>query len=180
LHCDIRRNIMTEIIDTTTALTNIAPARRYVVATDGACRGNPGPGGWGAILTSFDVDRLPRIKTVSGAKRHTTNNEMELTAAIKALAWLPANDVPALVQSDSQYVINGMNEWRHGWVANSWRTSAGKPVKNRELWEALIAAMGDREVTWEWVRGHAGHQDNEGADQLANLAIDRMLSRKRA
>ncbi len=98
----------------------------------------------GAILTSFDVDRLPRTKTVSGAKRHTTNNEMELTAAIKALACLPANDVPALVQSDSQYVINGMNDWRHGWLANNWRKPDGKPVKNRELWEALIAAMGDR------------------------------------
>ena len=166
---------MTDIIDTATAFTNIAPARRYVVATDGACRGNPGPGGWGAILKSFDVDRLPRTKTVSGAKRHTTNNEMELTAAIKALAWLPANDVPALVQSDSQYVINGMNEWRHGWVAKNWRKPDGKPVKNRELLEALIAAMGDREVAWQWVRGHAGHKGNETADQLANKAIDRML-----
>lgn len=171
---------MTEINDTTTALTNIVPARRYVVATDGACRDNPGPGGWGAILTSFDLDRLPRTKTVSGAKPHTTNNEMELTAAIKALAGLPANDVPALVQSDSQYVINGMNEWRHGWVAKNWRKADGKPVKNRELWEALIAAMGDRAVTWEWVRGHAGHQGNETADQLANKAIDRMLKGTRA
>lgn len=171
---------MTEILGTTNALTNVALARRYVVATDGACRGNPGPGGWGAVLTSFDVDRLPRTKTVSGAKRHTTDNEMELTAAIKALAWLPANNVPALVHSDSQYVINGMNEWRHGWAAKSWRKADGKPVKNRKLWEALIAAMGDREVTWEWVRGHAGHQGNETADQLANKAIDRMLHRSRA
>ena len=171
---------MTETIDTTTALTNIAPARRYVVATDGACRGNPGPGGWGAILTSFDGGRLPRTKTLSGAKRHTTNNEMELMAAVKALTWLPANEVPVLVQSDSQYVINGMNEWRHGWIAKNWRTSGGKPVKNRELWEALIAAVGYREVTWEWVRGHAGHQGNETADQLANKVIDRMLHRSRA
>lgn len=171
---------MTKIIDADTDLTNITPARRYLVATDGACRGNPGPGGWGAILTSFDVDRLPRTKSLSGAKRHTTNNEMELTAAIRALTRLPVNDVPALVQSDSQYVVNGMNEWRHGWEANDWRTSAGKPVKNRELWEALIAAVGDREVTWEWVRGHAGHQGNETADQLANKAIDRMLHGSRA
>ena len=171
---------MTEIIDTTTALTNIAPAHRYVVATDGACRGNPGPGGWGAVLTSFAGETVRATKTLSGAKRHTTNNEMELTAAIKALAWLPDNDVPALVQSDSQYVINGMNEWRHGWVARNWRKPDGKPVKNRELWEALIAAMGDREVTWEWVRGHAGHQGNETADQLANKAIDRMLHRSPA
>lgn len=171
---------MTKIIDADTDLTNITPARSYLVATDGACRGNPGPGGWGAILTSFDVDRLPRIKTLSGAKRHTTNNEMELTAAIKALARLPANDVPALVQSDSQYVINGMNEWHHGWVAKNWRKPDGKPVKNRELWEGLIAAMGDREVTWEWVRGHAGHQGNETAVRLANKAIDRMLHGSRA
>src|SRR5690554_4797895 len=113
LHCDIRRNNMTDIIDATADLTNIAHARRYVVATDGACRGNPGPGGWGAMLTFFDGGTVRATKTLSGAKRHTTNNEMELTAAIKALAWLPANDVPALVQSDSQYVINGMNEWRH-------------------------------------------------------------------
>ncbi|SEQ52056.1 ribonuclease HI [Devosia sp. YR412] len=171
---------MTDIIDISPAPTNIAPTRRYVVATDGACRSNPGPGGWGAVLTSFDGDTVRDTKTLSGAKRHATNNEMELTAAIKALSWLPANDVPALVRSDSQYVINGMNEWRHGWVANNWRTSAGKPVKNRELWEALIAAMGDREVVWEWVRGHSGHQDNEAADQLANNAIERMLTRKRA
>lgn len=171
---------MTEITDTTTALISINHARRYAVATDGACRGNPGPGGWGAMLTSFDADRLPRTKTLSGATRHTTNNEMELTAAIKALTWLPSNDVPALVQSDSQYVIKGMNEWRHGWMAKNWRKPDGKPVKNRELWEALIAAMGNREVTWEWVRGHAGHQSNETADQLANKAIDRMLHGSRA
>lgn len=171
---------MTNIIDAESDLPNIASARRYVVATDGACRGNPGPGGWGAILTSFDADRLPRTKTLSGAKRQTTNNEMELTAAIKALAWLPANDVPALVYSDSQYVINGMNDWRHGWAAKNWRKADGKPVKNRELWEALIAAMGAREVTWEWVRGHAGHQGNETADQLANKAIDRLLHCSRA
>lgn len=129
------------------------------------------------MLTSFAGEMVRDTKTLSGANRHTTNNEMELTAAIKALSWLPANDVPALVQSDSQYVINGMNEWRHGWVAKNWRKPDGKPVKNRELWEALIAAMGDREVTWEWVRGHAGHQGNETADQLANKAIDRMLHR---
>lgn len=171
---------MANIIDAITDLTNIASTRRYVVATDGACRGNPGPGGWGAILTSFDADRLPRTKTLSGAKRRTTNNEMELTAAINALAWLQANDVPALVYSDSQYVINGMNGWCHGWAAESWRKADGKPVKNRELWEALIAAMGDREVTWEWVRGHAGHEGNETADQLANKAIDRMLRRVQA
>jgi ribonuclease HI len=170
---------MTEITATTIDL-NIAPARHYVVATDGACRNNPGPGGWGAMLTSFDVDREPRTKTLSGAKRHTTNNEMELTAAIRALSWLPSNGVPALVQSDSKYVINGMNEWRHAWATNNWRASGGKPVKNRELWEALIAAVGDREVTWEWVRGHAGHQGNETADQLANKAIDRMFHSTRA
>jgi len=137
---------MTNIIDVITDHINTAPVRRYVVATDGACRGNPGPGGWGAILTSFDTDRLPRTKTLSGAKRQTTNNEMELMAAIKALAWLPANNVPALVQSDSQYVINGMNEWRHGWAAKNWRKPDGKPVKNRELWEALIVDF-RREVT---------------------------------
>lgn len=170
---------MTKIIDADTDYSNIAPARRYVVATDGACRGNPGPGGWGAMLTSYDGETVRATKALSGAKRHTTNNEMELTAAIKALTWLPENSLPALVQSDSKYVINGMNEWRQCWQANNWSKPDGKPVKNRVLWEALIAAVGDREVIWEWVQGHAGHRDNEIADQLANKAIDRMLKPNR-
>ena len=168
---------MTDIIDTTTDI--IVPTRRYLVATDGACRGNPGPGGWGALLTSFDVDRLPLTKTLSGAKRHTTNNEMELTAVIKALSWLPPNDVPALVQSDSQYVIKGMTEWRPKWEANGWATSDGAPVKNYDLWQALIDAVATRPVTWEWVRGHAEHESNKAAHKLAHDALDRALQGKR-
>lgn len=166
---------MTDIIE-----TNTNPARCYVVDTDGACRGNPGPGGWGAFLTSFDQGRLPLVRTLSGAKRHTTNNEMELTAAIKALSSLPPNDVPAHVQSDSQYVIKGMTEWRTRWEANGWASSDGMPVKNYDLWQALINAVGTRPVTWEWVRSHAGHKGNEAAHKLAHDALDRALTRQRA
>lgn len=169
---------MTNIIDFTPP--SLATGRRYVVTTDGACRGNPGSGGWGARLLSFEGETLLRDRELSGAVKWATNNEMELTAAIKALAWLPRNAFPATVISDSQYLIKGMSEWMDGWLEREWRKSDGKPVMNRELWQALIEAIGDRDVTWEWVKGHAGHPDNERADQLANFAIDRMLSRKRA
>lgn len=169
---------MTNIIDFTPP--SPVTSRRYVVTTDGACRGNPGPGGWGARLHSFEGSDLRATKELSGALPRATNNEMELTAAIEALRWLKNQAIPVTLVSDSQYVIKGMTEWMDGWRAKGWRKSDGKPVMNRKLWEDLIAAVGDREVTWQWVKGHAGHPDNERADQLANLAIDRMMSRKRA
>lgn len=169
---------MTNIIDFTPP--SLVTSRHYVVTTDGACRGNPGPGGWGARLHSFEGDTLRATKELSGAVPWATNNEMELTAAIEALRGIINTAFPIKVISDSQYLIKGMTEWMDGWRAKGWRKSDGMPVMNQELWEALIAAAGDRQVTWEWVKGHASHFDNERADQLANLAIDRMLSRKRA
>lgn len=169
---------MTKIIDFTPP--SLVTDRHYVVTTDGACHGNPGPGGWGARLLSFEGETLRATKELSGAVPWATNNEMELTAAIEALRGIVNTDFPIKVISDSQYVIKGMTEWMGGWQARGWRKADGKPVLNRMLWEDLIAAVGDREVSWEWVRGHAGHPENERADQLANLAIDRLLSRKRA
>ena len=165
-----------------TIISPSTPPRRYVVATDGACRGNPGPGGWGALLLSYEGDTVRGRRELSGARPRTTNNAMELTAAIKALEWLrPQNPaIPITVISDSQYVIKGMTEWRHGWEARGWRNAEGHPVANLELWQALIAAAEGRGVDWVWVRGHAGHPENEEADKLGNAAIDRMLARKRA
>jgi Ribonuclease HI len=159
---------------------HVVVGRHYVVTTDGACRNNPGPGGWGARLLSFEGGSLRGVKELSGAVPRATKNEMELTAAIEALRWLKNHSYPVTLVSDSQYVIKGMTEWMGGWQARGWRKADGKPVLNRELWEDLITVVGAREVTWEWVRGHSGHPDNERADQLANLAIDRLLSRKRA
>lgn len=166
--------------DITIATTGTASSRRYLIATGGTCLGNPGPGAWGAKLISFEGPTVRATKCLSGVKRHTNNIVMEVLAAIKALSWLPVNDVPAHVQSNSQYVIKGMTEWRATWEQNGWVTSAGKPVKNEDLWRALIDAVGDREVTWEWVRGHDGHEGNEAAHKLAHDALDRALKRQRS
>lgn len=173
---------MTDISNIKTEIVTTSPTRRYVVATDGACRGNPGPGGWGAVLLSYDSDTLRGQHELSGAKPSTTNNAMELTAALRALEWLRNQNpaIPITVISDSQYLIKGMTEWRHGWAARQWRTAEGKPVANLDLWTALIDAAEGRDVDWVWVRGHSGHPENERADQLGNAAIDRMLARKRA
>jgi ribonuclease HI len=139
------------------------------IFTDGACRGNPGPGGWGAILRHQDQE-----KEISGAERHTTNNRMELMAAIEALRALKA---PSRVEltTDSQYVQKGIRDWIHNWKKNQWRNSQKQPVKNADLWQLLDAAASIHDVTWHWVRGHTGHPENERADELANQAIDRML-----
>jgi len=139
------------------------------IFTDGACRGNPGPGGWGAILRHQDQE-----KEISGAERHTTNNRMELMAAIEALRALKA---PSRVEltTDSQYVQKGIRDWIHNWKKNQWRNSQKQPVKNADLWQLLDAAASGHDVTWHWVRGHTGHPENERADELANQAIDRML-----
>ncbi|MGK7346393.1 MAG: ribonuclease HI [Candidatus Nitrospinota bacterium M3_3B_026] len=134
---------------------------------DGACRGNPGPGGWGAILRGGG-----REKRIRGYKAMTTNNEMELTAAIEALKALKTPS-SVTVTSDSNYVVKGMTEWIHDWRRRGWKTAARKPVKNRELWEKLAEAASRHEVRWAWIRGHNGHPENELADRLANEAIDR-------
>ncbi|MBK5910470.1 ribonuclease HI [Rhodothalassium salexigens] len=136
--------------------------RRVEIFTDGACSGNPGPGGWGALLRYGE-----REKEIKGGERQTTNNRMELTAAIEALRALKRpSDV--LLATDSQYVMNGITQWLPGWKARGWKTAAKKPVKNQDLWQALDAELARHRVEWQWVRGHAGHTENERADQLAN------------
>jgi ribonuclease HI len=143
------------------------------VFTDGACRGNPGPGGWGAVLRFGETER-----ELFGAEPQTTNNRMEMTAAIRALEALKR---PCRVEllTDSQYVKQGITTWLSGWKRRGWRSSNGGPVKNRDLWEELDALARRHQVEWFWVRGHTGHPENERADRLANRAIDELLSARR-
>ena len=138
------------------------------IFTDGACRGNPGPGGWGVILRSGSHE-----KELSGGEQSTTNNRMELRAAIEGLAALKRPS-RVTVTTDSQYVRQGITQWIEGWKRNQWRTSAKKPVKNQDLWQLLDELTSRHEVTWEWVKGHSGHPDNEHADALANRGIDEL------
>ena len=140
-------------------------ADKVVVFTDGACSGNPGPGGWGAILTFKGVE-----KELKGGEAHTTNNRMELMAAISALEAMKR---PCLVElhTDSQYVKNGITSWIHNWKRNGWRTADKKPVKNEDLWRRLDEALAIHDVDWRWVKGHAGHDMNERADALARAAL---------
>ncbi len=140
-----------------------------VIYTDGACRGNPGPGGWGALLIAGDKRR-----ELSGSEPQTTNNRMELTAAIEALRALK-RPVPVTLYTDSKYVCTGVQEWLPAWKARGWKTADRKPVKNQDLWEALDAARSAHQVQWRWVRGHSGDAGNERVDQIANEAIDAML-----
>ena len=137
------------------------------IYTDGACRGNPGPGGWAALLRMGDKER-----ELAGGEPLTTNNRMELTAAIKALEALKR---PCRVQlhTDSQYVRDGITRWIHGWQRNGWRTSDKKPVKNAELWQELIEAVAPHRVEWHWVKGHSGHPENDRVDALACAEADR-------
>jgi ribonuclease HI len=146
----------------------VSEAPEVVIYTDGACRGNPGPGGWGAVLISGAHE-----KELWGGERHTTNNRMELMAAIQALEALKRG-CRAAVYTDSQYVKRGIREWLPAWKARGWRTADKRPVKNRDLWEMLDALVARHELQWHWVKGHAGHAGNERADQLANRAIDEL------
>lgn len=139
------------------------------IYTDGACRGNPGPGGWGAVLKYKG-----REKSLNGAEIDTTNNRMELMAAIRGLEALKRPSRVRVV-TDSQYVRNGITRWLAGWKRNNWRTAGRTPVKNADLWRRLDAARARHDVEWEWVRGHSGHKENEQADALAREAIERML-----
>jgi ribonuclease HI len=139
--------------------------------TDGACRGNPGPGGWGVVLKAGG-----HVKELSGGEPDTTNNRMELMAAIEALAALKRPCSVALY-TDSTYVRSGITEWLPAWRARGWRTAAKKPVKNQDLWQKLAAEAERHEVEWHWVKGHAGHPDNERADELANLGLETRLQR---
>jgi ribonuclease HI len=136
-------------------------AKSIEIYTDGACSGNPGPGGWGAILIWGD-----HRKEIKGGEALTTNNRMELMAAISALEALKTG-VHADLYTDSSYVRNGISSWIHGWKRNGWRTADKKPVKNVELWQRLEQALSHHKVTWHWVKGHAGHPENERADELA-------------
>jgi ribonuclease HI len=138
------------------------------IYTDGACRGNPGPGGWGAVLRYKGHE-----KTLYGAEAMTTNNRMELMAAIQALESLKRPCAVRLV-TDSQYVQKGITEWMPQWKQRGWKTAAKKPVKNADLWQRLDTAVTRHDVAWEWVRGHSGHPENEQADALANRAIDEL------
>ncbi|HEX5419320.1 MAG TPA: ribonuclease HI [Gammaproteobacteria bacterium] len=137
--------------------------------TDGACRGNPGPGGWGALLRYEG-----REKELSGGEPHTTNNRMELTAAIRALEAL-SRSCRLHLYTDSMYLRNGITSWLPNWRRRGWRTADGKPVKNQDLWAALAKLADNHEIDWNWVRGHAGHAGNERADALANQGLERAL-----
>ncbi|AFO88966.1 MULTISPECIES: ribonuclease HI [Phaeobacter] len=138
--------------------------------TDGACSGNPGPGGWGVLLRAMDGETIVKEKELSGGEAETTNNRMELLAAINALESL-ARPSTLTVVTDSAYVKNGVTGWIHGWKRNGWKTASKKPVKNVELWQRLDEAQRRHTVTWEWVKGHAGHPENERADELARAGM---------
>jgi len=134
------------------------------MATDGACKGNPGPGGWGVVIRSGEKEKL-----LSGGEKLTTNNRMELTAAIKGLEALK-RPCHVILSTDSRYVMDGLTKWLAGWQRNGWRTAARQPVKNCDLWQELVAAAAPHHIRWEWVKGHAGHPENERADKLASDA----------
>ena len=140
--------------------------KEVVIYTDGACKGNPGPGGWGALLQSGGHER-----EIFGGEPHTTNNRMELTAVIRALQALTASS-PVAIHTDSQYVKNGIETWIHGWRRNGWKTADRKPVKKADLWRELAALAAGHAVTWHWVRGHADNPGNLRADALANRGVD--------
>ena len=145
------------------------PIRIY---TDGACRGNPGPGGWGVLLRYRDHE-----KTLYGGAPDTTNNRMELMAVISGLQTLKSDTaVPVEIHTDSKYVQQGMQSWIHGWKKNGWKTSDRKPVKNADLWQQLDLLAQQFSITWHWVKGHDGHPENERADALANQGIDALQS----
>jgi ribonuclease HI len=138
--------------------------------TDGACSGNPGPGGWGVLLIAREGSDVVKERELSGGEALTTNNRMELLAAISALETL-AKPSEITVVTDSAYVKNGVTEWIHGWKRNGWRTAGRDPVKNAELWQRLDLAQARHKVQWRWIKGHAGHEENERADALARAGM---------
>lgn len=150
----------------------------FFAYTDGACSGNPGPGGWGALLIARDgAGTTLKERELSGGEAETTNNRMELLAAISALEAL-GRDTAITVVTDSAYVKNGVTSWIHGWKRNGWKTSDRKPVKNTDLWQRLDVAQARHKVRWEWIKGHAGHPENERADELARAGMAPYKSKK--
>ncbi|WP_150304011.1 ribonuclease HI [Pseudomonas saliphila] len=143
------------------------------IFTDGACKGNPGPGGWGVLL------RLkPHEKTLYGGELQTTNNRMELTAAIRGLEALK-RPAQVVLTTDSEYVMKGIQEWMPNWKKRGWKTASKQPVKNADLWQELDNLVSQHEVQWRWVKGHSGHPENELADELANLGVEKVLAERR-
>lgn len=147
--------------------------RLVEIYTDGACRGNPGPGGWGALLRFNGTEKI-----LTGAEAHTTNNRMELTAAIRSLQAL-TRSCEINLYTDSQYVRQGITEWIAGWKQRGWRNSKKEPVKNIDLWQELDTLVSNHQIKWYWVKGHSGHPENERVDALANEAIDTFLKGQR-
>ncbi|WP_136651784.1 ribonuclease HI [Paracoccus aeridis] len=143
---------------------------RLLAWTDGACSGNPGPGGWGVLMRAMDGNAVLKERELSGGEPLTTNNRMELMAAIAALETL-SRDAAITITTDSAYVKNGVTGWIHGWKKNGWKTADRKPVKNVDLWQRLDAAQARHDVTWAWIKGHAGHAENERADELARAGM---------
>ncbi|EEB86399.1 ribonuclease HI [Roseobacter sp. GAI101] len=143
---------------------------KLIAYTDGACSGNPGPGGWGALMRAMEDGKIVKERELKGGEAATTNNRMELMAAISALEAL-ARPTEITIVTDSNYVKNGITNWIHGWKKNGWKNAAKKPVKNAELWQRLDAANARHSVTWKWVKGHAGHPENERADELARAGM---------
>ncbi|MEK6213995.1 MAG: ribonuclease HI [Vibrio fluvialis] len=139
--------------------------------TDGACSGNPGPGGWGVLLQAHNGDKVVKERELNGGTADTTNNQMELMAAISALETLAKPSAITIV-TDSSYVKDGITKWIHGWKKNGWRNASKKPVKNTELWQRLDEAAKRHQITWEWIKGHAGHPENERADELARMGME--------
>ena len=138
--------------------------------TDGACSGNPGPGGWGVLMIAREGETVVKTRELNGGEADTTNNRMELLAAISALEALK-RDTEITVVTDSAYVKNGVSQWIHGWKRNGWKTADKKPVKNVDLWQRLDEVRARHRVTWEWIKGHAGHPENERADELARAGM---------
>ncbi|SOC13965.1 ribonuclease HI [Rhodobacter maris] len=138
--------------------------------TDGACSGNPGPGGWGVLMRAMDGETVLKERELNGGEADTTNNRMELMAAISALEALTRSST-ITITTDSAYVKNGVQSWIHGWKRNGWKTADKKPVKNVDLWQRLDAAQARHKVVWKWIKGHAGHAENERADELARAGM---------
>ncbi len=146
------------------------PMPKLFAYTDGACSGNPGPGGWGVLMLARKGDTILKQRELSGGAAHTTNNQMELMAAISALETLAKPSAITIV-TDSVYVKDGITKWIHGWKKNGWRNASKKPVKNTELWQRLDTATKRHQITWQWIKGHAGHMENERADELARMGM---------